>query len=290
MQKLHLALALTLTLALHAGAITITNNTPITKEVEWTITHNLQAQTTTFYTKIVGNYDFTLGWASITAQSGGSITVVTTNTNWANSYGIGLVSNTNPYDMQGKTGQHMSVYIGHPTEHATPRCIEYYVNNYRYRFDGEDEVGTHANGTVITTETPTTAYSQRARTLYDNSPNLNFGYTMGAAWETDEEGNQTLAGLSFHTPKTFEAPDGNTYELDAWINNETNTAVLPNMGKSFDLTRLTSYGIASDDATYGISNDAITYVIITKPLVPEPTTATMSLLGLTALAMRRRRR
>ena len=68
------------------------------------------------------------------------------------------------------------------------------------------------------------------------------------------------------------------------------------MGQPFDLTSLRSFGESEVDnaGAYGIDNDAETYIVITKTLredaIPEPSTATLSLLALAGLAARRRRK
>ncbi len=285
------ATALVSLLATQAGAITLAEfTTTTTGEAEWNATINTVAGTVTYQTTIKGNYDIELNLADILAAEGGALSVITRNTDWCNQYGIGVVSNTNPFGQANTGVPHMAFYVRNPVERVN-HYIEFYLNTHNYTMNGTEVV----NKVTM----PSTVYSQAASTAYGNGAKLSFGFTLTAAWSDD---GSTLTGLKFATPS----------DMDAQLS--TGYVILPNMGSAFDLTRLTSYGAADNGVTYGISNDAETTITITKAwdetawvslpddnqdglpnyvlsvsYVPEPATATLGLLALAALASRRRR-
>ncbi len=357
MKGIYITILASCLFATQASAIEVTNNTPIDRgidgqgTVDWNIIDDVEKGETTYWTKITGNYDIQLGAAAITMQSGGTLSVYTTHTDWSSAKGIGLTSNTDPYQVQlNDTGQgaqldHMAVYIGSPATygHSYPG-IQYHVNTYIYECtDKPTNSDTHTTyngyGTVygynkagerIVTKLPKTDFSTAAKNssmAHWNNPNqgtkMTFGFTMGAAMNEDGE----ITGLRLTVPDTFVTPDFTldgsalaasvdsstegaqqvTLQTDMWIdrtaanaqfeNPEGQYLDLPNMGYGFDLRNLRSYGVSTIDTNinYGIDPDAVTYIVITKSLrdealgIPEPTTATLSLLALAGLAMRRRR-
>ncbi len=357
MNRIYTSLLAVCLIAPQASAITVTNDTPIDRgidgqgTVDWNIVDDVVKGETTYWIKLIGNYDIKLGQAAITMQSGGTLSVYTTNTDWSTHKGLGLTSNTDPYQVQlndngvGAKLDHMAVFIGSPAAsgHSYPG-IQYHVNTFIYECtDKPTNTDTHSTyigyGTVygynaagekIVTKLPKTAFSETARNssmaFWDNQDRgdkMTFGFTMGAAMNTEGE----ITGLRLTVPDTFLTPDFTldgsamsdsvdagaegaqqvTLQTDMWIDRSAPQAQfenpgehyldLPNMGYGFDLLNLRSYGISTIDTNinYGIDDDAVTYIVITKPLraealgVPEPTTATLGLLALAGVAARRRR-
>ncbi len=353
MKKLLTALALSGLMATQAGAIQITTNnqgnptggvlingvpadgseiTPV--EASWYTDYDFVKGKVTYWTKIQGNYDITLGPAAITATQGGTLNVYTTNTDWSSPYGIGLTSNYDPYkiwdrDPGDKQTGHMSVYIGNPDRHNYGG-IEYHVNVFNYPCTHDSAAGSSVkeenliggtydgdlayeakDGTVHELTMPTTGFVDPIP-AYGSGTKMTFGFTLGGA--TDEEGN--ITGLRFMAPQSIVTPDvtedglatsdtiddgidgvnGEAVELSttAWIESEGNYVDLPNLGYGFDLVNLRSWGASTVDnqGSFALDPEAITYIWITKdiPNIPEPTTATLSLLALAGLAARRRRR
>ncbi len=325
MKKHLLAFALTGLLASQAVAINMATGTHtiVSGDIEWNIIDDYSTMTTTYWTKITGNYNIDLGIASITTKSAGTLSVYTTNTDWTTNLGLGLTSNTDPYQVRttdpgdGAQDPHTALYVDHPVDH-TKKSIEFRINHYNYVMNGGDTPAYEAkDGTVYVTTMPDTVYSTEAM---NSSPDywnnqavgtmLTFGYTLSAA--TDENGN--ITGLRFTAPEEFLTPDWTAtglateesletgegvqvnLELDAWLDSEGNYVDLPNMGHGFDLTNLVSYGVSTIDTgeSYGLDDNAVTYIVITKELrpeaIPEPATATLSLLALAGLAARRRRK
>ena len=307
--------------------------TPV--EVNWNTSYTYVEGKITYWTKIKGNYDINLGDAAITMQSGGTLSVYVTNTDWATPNGIGITSNTDPYHVwngdgeedEGTGGGHMAVFVGRPGSHIYGG-IEYHVNTFNYPCThssaasesvGMDD-GTYngtltyeaKDGTEHTVQMPETAYSMTTLPNYGYNGKMTFGFTLGSAM--DENGN--ITGLQFTSPETFLTPDitedglatsqsmsedeeGGTQvklALTAYINNDNNSVQLPNLGYGFDLENLRSWGTSTIDnsGSWALDPNAITYIIITKDLpvegVPEPATATLSLLALAGLAARRRRK
>ncbi len=222
---------------------------------------------------------------------------------------------------------HTAVYICRPGTNTQAghtnwqHAIEYFVNDYRYVFSDErrDGVGPtqeyyddngvkHTdipNQQIILPNTVYSAAASGSNYTADQATGakLTFGYTLSAA--TNPETGEFL-GLVFATPRTYVVEqslinglEGDvTLQPDVWIEEAdgSNDVQLVNFNRQFDLTRLVSYGQSYVDTqeSYAFDEDAETYIIITKALsaedmIPEPATATLSLLALAGLAARRRR-
>ncbi len=272
---------------MQAGAVTTGSMGTVTEgDVVWNYIDDFSNNTTTYWVKLTGNYNINLGEASIGQGDTGVLSVYTSDTNWANTYGIGLVSNTDPYDQKegAAATEHTAYYVARPDgPHYAPRAIELYINKYNYVCSGGESHGV---------QMPKTVYSDAAYGYTLNAlGNLTFGYTLSAEVVDGE-----FIGMKFESPETWTTPEGETWTLDAYMQgeNDTHYAILPNQGGSFALTELVSYGLAHNSTNYALDPDAETYIVITKSLrdgvVPEPSTATLSLLALAGLVARRRRK
>lgn len=211
---------------------------------DWNIVDNGDG-TATYSITLSGNYNIDLGEAAI--QNGESFTMIveTKASGWANSYGTGLVSTTNPY--AGSNGANeFRMYFGRPENNT--ESVVFGFNNWEYN-------STEAKLTDIDTSAAPVDPSQETP------------LTLGMFFTYD--GSKVLITNSENSQVKFTI-------------NENNIVT------SFNFAKLTSQGAASLPA------DAVTTISISKaytaPVVPEPTTATLSLLALAGLAARRRRK
>lgn len=117
-----------------------------------------------------------------------------------------------------------------------------------------------------------------------------YSYTAPAPPEGVSTDSPVKFGLTFTYVNGTDAPDGNNYftlspTADSQI--QFSTLTDDHIVKNFNFSDLTNH----TDTWANAPEDIVTTISITKAgVVPEPTTATLSLLGLAGLAARRRRK
>lgn len=247
-------------LALAGVAIGESTTTP-----KWTITNNGDG-TATYTATLEGEYNINLGEAAIKNGESFILTIETSATGWANAYGSGLAGTTNPFDAESKKyDDAFTVYIG-----ASPgnKKLIYALNDWVYtktETDGVDYTGVPASINAVTPLTLGFTFT------YVNSTDA--GLPEGAN-ESTTSGNYFTISNSANSDVTFDFID---YNICA----------------SFNFDKLINYGVTGgkDGGSTSSMPNAITTISITKAYtIPEPTTATLSLLALAGLAARRRRK
>ena len=252
-----------ITLLALGGLAMGTEETPATPATpatpDWTITDHGDG-TATYSITLNGSYYINLGDAAISDGESFSMSVETTASRWGNDWGTGLVGTSNPYAANGTKGDdEFIVYIGRADKNEK---LIYALNNWNYT---KSDIGT-GEGKVD--------YTNAA-----NSPS--------------EEAPLTL-GVTFTFVNADDAEDDNDYFV---IESTDNSDVAfsfrdDNIVRSFNFSTLINYGGTSGAGAENLvrlPDNAVTTISITKA-VPEPTTATLSLLALAGLAARRRRR
>ncbi|MBR5886917.1 MAG: PEP-CTERM sorting domain-containing protein [Akkermansia sp.] len=193
---------------------------------------------------MTGDYNIELGDAAIKNGESFTMIVETTASGWANQYGTGLVSTSNPYG--GSNGaDNFRMYFGRPGHNNEP--VVFGFNNWEYN-------------------------SREGKLT---------GVDMTAAPVAPSQDTPLTLGMIF----TY---DGSKVVVTNSENSQVKFAINENhIVSSFNFSTLTNTGAAS-------MPNAETFISITKaytaPVVPEPTTATLSLLALAGLAARRRRK
>ncbi len=195
--------------------------------------------TATYSLTLQGNYSIDLGELAIKDNESFTLVVETKASGWANEYGTGLVSTSNPY--VGSNGDNnFRMYFGRPG-HNTEMVV---FGGNRWDYNSSEAKLTGVDTSAVPTE-----------------PSQSTPLTLGMIFTFD--GSKMIVTNSENSQVSF-------------------SIVESNVVGSFNFATLTNTGAAS------IPN-AETYISITKA-VPEPTTATLSLLALAGLAARRRRK
>ncbi len=222
---------------------------------EWSFVDNGNG-TATYSVTLNGNYTIDLGKAAIENGEAFTMTVETKASGWANQYGSGLVSTNDPYSYNTAPEQadnNFRMYFG--SANNTERVVVG-INRWSYGSNESKLTG------IDVSNVPALESGSATKTV---SP-LTLGMVL------------TYNGSSLLTIT-------NTADSDIKFSISESNVV-----GTFNFATLTNTGVAS-------MPDAETFISITKaytapitPAVPEPTTATLSLLALAGLAARRRRK
>ncbi len=242
---------------------------PVTT-VDWDLSAGPKAGTITYTATLTGNYRINLGAAAIVNGESFTLTVTTVTPSWGvNPYGVGLVSTSNPYTTTTGADQ-FGIYIGNPAGRNGDLVVEYYANKWTYN--------------------STNTFSPN----FDNvpaTPSAETPITFGFSFEYLNAADATAAGIPGSNGNGIN--NGRLYFSSTADSDVTVTSKDEgNVYNTYNFSTLTNYGPASDNVTYGIDPNAVTTITITKKgtlPVPEPATATLSLLALAGLAARRRR-
>ncbi len=221
----------------------------------WGLVDN-QNGTATYSITLNGSFNINLGDAAIKDGESFSMTIEATAPAWANEWGTAIAGTANPYANQ-QAADNFRVYFGNPAKEN--QKVVYSLNNWEYTKQGA-EVDYSGVPSTPSTETPLTL---GFTFTYVNSKDA--GWPEGTA-ESNSEGNYFQITNSANSNVKFNATDYNIV-------------------RSFNFSTLTNVGdVAVTDGT-------ITTISITKAYtIPEPATATLSLLALAGLAARRRRK
>ena len=121
--------------------------------------------------------------------------------------------------------------------------------------------------------------------IYGNVVSLEAGAGIEIVFSSTMEGLEH--GIDFNL-KLIDGGDGSSYDLETLLSNTTFT--LAEQISTFSLTSA-EFELLVSDATYTVVDNDL-YLSGTAKIspIPEPTTATLSLLALCALASRRRRK
>ncbi len=174
---------------------------------------------------------------------------------FANAYGTGLIGTASPYTKDGLTDDNQfNIYVGHDSgAEWSEDKVELYINGSKYTVDGYTYNPLNDN----------------------NSDKLTLDFQI--LYQAGETAQDTK--LIFSSCQSSDV--------------QFTTMEITGITKTLDFATLTNYGEAYDGSTTSITVDApkgaSTLITITTN-IPEPATATLSLLALAGLAARRRRK
>lgn len=206
--------------------------------------------TATWTTTLVGGFNFDLGDLAIKDGESFTLSVKQTATSWANGYGTGVISTGDPYDANRENDQ-FRFYVGKTGTDNAKVIMD--VNGWEY----------------------------------DSSKDRLDGYTNNAPQDPSAEAPLTL-GFVFQFVNGDDAANSNDYFV---LSSAPGADVVfaktdDNIVRSFNFSHL-----QNTSSQAALPGDVVTTISITKEyLVPEPATATFSLLALAGFAARRRRK
>ena len=225
---------------------------------EWVIADHGNG-TATYSITLTGDYTIDLGEAAIKGGESFTMTVETEASGWANGWGTGLVGTKDPYGSDG-SNDNFRVYFGHVSSNEK---LVYNLNGWAYEQSSGDACPDYSG---VAESGPLT---------------LGFTFTFVNSDDALEDGeNETSGGGNYFTIANSQNSDVTFSYTDY------------NIVGSFNFATLTN-----ESTTASMPSGAVTTISITKaysapdtPGVPEPATATLSLLALAGLAARRRRK
>ena len=222
---------------------------------EWSFVDNGNG-TATYSVTLNGNYTIALGEAAIENGEAFTLIVETTASGWANQYGSGLVSTNDPYNYNTtaeKADDNFRMYFG--SDNNSERVVVG-INRWSYGSSESKLTGVDASNV------PALKTGSNAETV---SP-LTLGMVL------------TYNGSNLLTVT-------NTADSDIKFSISESNIV-----GSFNFATLTNTGAASIPNAQTSISITKAYTAPIAPAVPEPATATLSLLALAGLVMRRRRK
>ncbi len=254
MKKAIIAIAAIASTVTSAGAAGTVDN-PI-QSTEWTSTANTATGLTTYATTIDGAFDIDMGIATIKDGESFTLTVITKSSGWGNSWGTGVISTTDA--LSGANGKdQFTLYVGSTTNKKT----ELKMNTWQYSL-----------GDLNYDEVPANP------SMPDNPLTLSFVIDWNAETKL----------LTFSNGVDSDVTGTSHVQKD--IVTTFNFSHLTNIGQPMEGNNPVGSPLVAPDVVTTIMVTKATPADATGGNIPEPTTATLSLLALAGLCARRRRK